>query len=627
MIYLDRPNRALQVVLAGSVSANQWDITAHFFDQIPQSTTTLQRGGVQKSNSNNTTDVTIVDAVGQQGIVRNVRLITLHNKDTAVSTVTVKIDDSGSETILIKQAIAAGETLTYEDGRGFEILSPLTAPFVDTTALVRGSLDSTKLLRIEVDGLTTGTTRTWTALDADIVVAGSASALTANRFVWSTTGGLLTTDADATFDGTTAMFNTVDINGGAIDGTAIGAASRSTLQATSGDFSTTLSATGHVTFEGVTSTGATGTGNLVFSASPTFTGTITAAAANFSGAVTGTTVAWTKATAGDVITFTNGGATPKTGYFYSGANEVIFANGAGATNEGLELNRTSAVVKVFAGGTTVTTVSATGLSITGTLAVSGDVTLGDATADAHVINGQVTITEGQDPIIFGDSNFSGSADRRRHAIVNNYNAQGQLNYYVGASAGADPLAGTMVAAMSATGLGVFKTPTVALDVTGAALISSTLGLSGALTYGGVTLSNSVTGTGSMVLSASPTFSGNPGGTITSGTYTPTITGVANVAGSTSAVCQYMRVGDVVTVSGQVLIDPTAAVVTSFRLSLPIASNFAITPQCGGAGGFQGTTIDHVDITADITNNEAFMAFIASVTTNSSVNFIFTYLIV
>lgn len=31
----------------------------------------------------------------------------------------------------------------------------------------------------------------------------------------------------------------------------------------------TLSATGHVTFEGVTSTGATGTGNLVFSASPT----------------------------------------------------------------------------------------------------------------------------------------------------------------------------------------------------------------------------------------------------------------------------------------------------------------------------------------------------------------------
>jgi len=42
-----------------------------------------------------------------------------------------------------------------------------------------------------------------------------------------------------------------------------------------------------------------------------------------------------------------------------------------------------------------------------------------------------------------------------------------------------------------------------LSVTGASTLSS------ALTYGGVTLANSVTGTGSMVLSASPTFTGVP----------------------------------------------------------------------------------------------------------------------
>lgn len=41
-----------------------------------------------------------------------------------------------------------------------------------------------------------------------------------------------------------------------------------------GYFGGTLAVTGHTTFEGVTSTGATGTGNLVFSASPTFTGTM-----------------------------------------------------------------------------------------------------------------------------------------------------------------------------------------------------------------------------------------------------------------------------------------------------------------------------------------------------------------
>ena len=41
--------------------------------------------------------------------------------------------------------------------------------------------------------------------------------------------------------------------------------------------------TGHATIEGVTPTGATGTGNLVFSASPTVTGTLTAATISASG--------------------------------------------------------------------------------------------------------------------------------------------------------------------------------------------------------------------------------------------------------------------------------------------------------------------------------------------------------
>ena len=47
--------------------------------------------------------------------------------------------------------------------------------------------------------------------------------------------------------------------------------------------------TGHPTIEGVTSTGSTGTGNLVFSASPTFSGTVTGTfSGNLTGNVTGT---------------------------------------------------------------------------------------------------------------------------------------------------------------------------------------------------------------------------------------------------------------------------------------------------------------------------------------------------
>jgi hypothetical protein len=48
----------------------------------------------------------------------------------------------------------------------------------------------------------------------------------------------------------------------------------------------TISVTGHTTFEGVTSTGATGTGNLVYSASPTFTGTLAASAITASSTIT-----------------------------------------------------------------------------------------------------------------------------------------------------------------------------------------------------------------------------------------------------------------------------------------------------------------------------------------------------
>jgi hypothetical protein len=46
-------------------------------------------------------------------------------------------------------------------------------------------------------------------------------------------------------------------------------------------------------------------------------------------------------------------------------------------------------------------------------------------------------------------------------------------------------------------------------VAGSLAVTSTSNLGGAITYGGVTLSNAVTGTGSMVLSASPTFTGAP----------------------------------------------------------------------------------------------------------------------
>lgn len=51
-------------------------------------------------------------------------------------------------------------------------VSAVTPPFTDTNALIKGSADTTKLLRFEVDGFTTGTTRVLTPPNANATIAG-----------------------------------------------------------------------------------------------------------------------------------------------------------------------------------------------------------------------------------------------------------------------------------------------------------------------------------------------------------------------------------------------------------------------------------------------------------------------
>jgi hypothetical protein len=80
----------------------------------------------------------------------------------------------------------------------------------------------------------------------------------------------------------------------------------------------------------------------------------------------------------------------------------------------------------------------------------------------------------------------------------------------------------------------------------------------------------------------------PSQTTASGTYTPTWTGLANVGSVTAFSCQYMRVGDTVTVSGWVTIDAVADnTPTSLSFSLPINSNTTSVNYLNGTGVQQG----------------------------------------
>lgn len=73
----------------------------------------------KQTNTNGATDVDICDAP-QQNFVRNIESIHIHNKDTASVTMTIKIDDGGTETVLWYVILATLESATYEHGYGWK---------------------------------------------------------------------------------------------------------------------------------------------------------------------------------------------------------------------------------------------------------------------------------------------------------------------------------------------------------------------------------------------------------------------------------------------------------------------------------------------------------------------------
>ncbi len=118
------------------------------------------------------------------------------------------------------------------------------------------------------------------------------------------------------------------------------------------------------------------------------------------------------------------------------------------------------------------------------------------------------------------------------------------------------------------------------------------------------------------------------GAASSGTYTPTGTGVANVASITPEACQWMRVGNVVTVSGICSVTATlAATTTRFGLTLPIASALTNRRQCIGAASDADSLVAvNGSAYGDATNDRVEIQYTAPNTGANGIAFTFTYLI-
>lgn len=118
--------------------------------------------------------------------------------------------------------------------------------------------------------------------------------------------------------------------------------------------------------------------------------------------------------------------------------------------------------------------------------------------------------------------------------------------------------------------------------------------------------------------------------ITSGTYTPTVSNATNLDSNTPRVCQWMRIDNVVTVSGGIALDFTAAGVEStYQLSLPVASDFAQTFQCAGSAFYDNlnNNLGEGYIKANVANNTAEVHQFAQGTAATEGRFHFQYLVI
>lgn len=114
---------------------------------------------------------------------------------------------TGADAFALADFSAFGRSLVDDADAAAAIatLGVLQPPFTDTNALVKGSVDPTKLLRWEIDGLTAGATRVMTPPDQSILLAGQdfANLFTAHQTVTIATASahgvtLKTSDDNAT---------------------------------------------------------------------------------------------------------------------------------------------------------------------------------------------------------------------------------------------------------------------------------------------------------------------------------------------------------------------------------------------------------------------------------------------
>lgn len=342
--------------------------------------------------------------------------------------------------------------------------------------------------------------------------------------------------------------------------------------------------------------GITLTGTVTSSGSLTLGGTLSGVSltTQVSGTLpiaNGGTNATTAATA-----ITNLGATTVGGNFFTLTNPsaITFPRiNADNTVSALDAATFRTAIGAGTGNGTVTSVSGTGtvngITLTGTVTSTGSLTLGGTLSNVSLTT-QVT---GTLPIANGGT---GSTSTTYCNLATN-------------------VTGTLPVGNGGTGATTFTANALLKGNTTSAVSASNVSDNGSTVSIG-------SGIGFSVARTTVTAPAAADGNVFSGTYTPTSFNTTNIAASTPQSAQYLRVGNTVTVSGQIDIDPTATGFAILGLSLPIASNLTSAVQLSGV--FNCPDADGGGVYGDAANDRATFQFTATSASNLTYYYTFTY---
>jgi hypothetical protein len=296
--------------------------------------------------------------------------------------------------------------------------------------------------------------------------------------------------------------------------------------------------------------------------------------------------------------------------------------GFGYTNSGVNTNATAAIAYVATSGVgnglgdlvfgtrSVTTDSAPGVQMR--IDSTGMVGLGIGGVTTALTRLTVGGTTGTSTDSIAYLSAINSADQLRV----NFNNSGAAIIGIGADA-----AGSFIIGKSASTLGT--SPTKFLTITQAGVVTANLG---AVVAGGLTVTGGLSMSGGL---STDTLSITAGAIITgNGVNTPV--GVTNVQAVVAGNQQWMRVGNIVTVSGALQIDPTSASsAVVVALAFPVASTITAGDQVGGTASGVGATVNMgARVIGDTAGHRAFISYVADTNTgNANWSYQYTYIVI